>query len=517
MIQDTLTVAQALHHQARANANRVAVQSEQAALTFRQLFDRGAALADSLQLRGMKAGDRIGILSPNSLAYLETYVACEVGGFVAAPLNDRLSYPEWSQVLRNASAKTVVFDAERVAAARSLGNDHPLVELWVELEGPDYHQMIEFGDASRAAAAVEQRGSEEVVYLIHTSGTTGHPKGAMLTQGAQLKVAQAIAGSAGLDEHDLGLIVQPLFHVGAKFLQLAHLVAGAGIVLQRHFDPKMIWKALGTQPITTLQLAPTMLEMVLAQAPEVVPQKLKALFYSAAPMRESLLRQAMDIFGSAFVQHYGSTEAGVVTTLAQSQHKPDGSAQEQSRLRSAGTASATTQLKVVDERGCVAEPGQTGEILVKHDCLFAGYWRNPKATASAMEDGWLKMGDVGFLDEDGYLFIVDRKNDLIISGGENIYPREVENALLSHPAVDDCAVVGAPDKRWGETVVAEVVLRDPSSASAVDLIEHCRNKIASYKKPTRVVFREQLPRLANGKIDKVKIRREYWRDSERQV
>lgn len=515
---DSLTLGRALQRQALKYGVQPAVVFDQSKCSFAQLFESGARLADALRQQGLEPGDRIAIIAPNSLAFLEVYAACEVGGFIASPLNERLAPAEWMQILESAAPRAVFFAGLDARVLELLMAGQPDVALWIGLEDNAYATFRKRGDPDRAAAAIQNRTHDEVVYLIHTSGTTGTPKGAMLTQGSQLGIACGIAESAGLNEQDAGLIVQPLFHVGAKFLQLAHLVAGARIELHRHFDPAAVWASLAAGGVTTLQLAPTMLEMLLAEAPEPLPKvALKALFYSAAPIQEALLRRAMDVFGRVFVQHYGSTEAGVVTTLTQAQHCPEGTEAEQRRLRSAGRATAPARVEIVDEVGSAVPPGEVGEIRVKHSCLFEGYWQNQLATAQAMSDGWLSMGDLGYLDEDGYLFIVDRKSDLIISGGENIYPREVEQVLLKHAAVRDCAVVGAPDDRWGETVLAEVVLENRHAVTADGLIEHCRRFIASFKKPTRIVFREELPRLANGKIDKVTIRSAYWPDHQRRI
>ncbi len=341
----------------------------------------------------------------------------------------------------------------------------------------------------------------------------------MLGQAAQHATAEVISAEGEITPLDRGLIAQPLFHVGAKFLQLAHHVCGATIYLHRRFEPDDVWNALETQAITTLQLAPTMIDRLLAEdgAGERDPGALRTIFYSTAPIRESLLRRGLQKFGPVFLQQYGATESGPVTALLKDQHVLDGSLQQQSWLRSAGCASVGVELKIVDSADQPVAAGVSGEILVRNAYATRGYWADADGTKAAFLDGWLRMGDIGYLDEDGFLFIVDRKKDMIVSGGENIYPREVELALLEHPGVDDVAVFGIPDDVWGESVRAAVVLRSGAKIAEAELIEYCRTRIASYKKPKHVDFHTELPRLSTGKIDKPKLRAPYWADRDRQV
>jgi acyl-CoA synthetase (AMP-forming)/AMP-acid ligase II len=312
----------------------------------------------------------------------------------------------------------------------------------------------------------------------------------------------------------------PLFHIGARFFQLAHHMAGAAVHLMRRFDAAAAVAAIERERITTLHLAPTMIRAVL-DLPDLDRHdlsSLRTLSYGAAAMPVALLRRALDRFGPILMQRYGSTESAAVSYLDKHHHKPDGTAAEMARLASAGQPGVMAELRVVRADGSDCDIGEAGVVMVRNPKLvMQGYWRNPDATRAVLRDGWYDMGDIGYFDADGFLFIVDRKTEMIISGGENIYPREVEEAILHHPAVADAAVIGIPDDRWGEAVLAFVVLRDGATAEEAEIIEFCRTRIASYKKPRRIEFRDSLPRASTGKIDKIRLREPYWQGRDQRV
>ena len=486
--------------------------------TFLQHANRVLQLVGALKQAGCHRGDRIGILSRNCAEYLEIYGACELAGFIAAPVNYRLTASEINYIVDNTTPSVLFHGAEFLPVVdeiRTAGT------LYVQIDqgslperAVSYEGFIKDGEID-APGTLPSPG--DPVYIVHTSGTTGNPKGAVLSQSAQYGTAQVISDAAEITRADRFLLVQPLFHVGAKFLQLAHHLQGATIYMQREFNPLVVWDTLQTERITTLQLVPTMIEMLLADeyAETRDPARIKTIFYSTAPIREILLRKALDVFGPVFIQQYGSTEGSSISNLTKSQHQPDGTAAQQRRLLSAGQACDGVEIKIVKSDGTVAGTGEPGEIVVRHPDIMQEYWNDPAATAESINDGWLNMGDIGYLDEQGFLFIVDRKRDMIISGGENIYPREVEIALEQHPVVKQCAVIGIPDERWGEAVCAFVV---PSGeATESDLIEHCRTLIASYKKPKKINFVEELPRLATGKVDKVRLRAPYWQGRQTKI
>ena len=486
--------------------------------TFLQHANRVMQLVSALKQTGCRRRDRIGILSRNCAEYLEIYGACELAGFIAAPVNYRLTASEINYIVDNTTPSILFYGAEFlpiVDEIRTAG------ALYVQIEqgglpewAVSYKDFIKDGKTETPGTLPSP---EDPVYIVHTSGTTGNPKGAVLSQSAQYGTARVISDAAEISRADRFLLVQPLFHVGAKFLQLAHHLQGATIYIQREFNPAVVWDTLQAEGITTLQLVPTMIEMLLADeyAESRDPARVKTIFYSTAPIREALLRKALDVFGPVFIQQYGSTEGSSVSNLEKHQHKPDGTSEQQRRLLSAGQVCAGVEVKIVKSDGTVAGTGEAGEIVIRHPDIMLEYWNDPEATREAIRDGWLGMGDIGYLDEEGFLFIVDRKKDMIISGGENIYPREVEIALEQHQAVRHCAVIGIPDERWGEAVCAFVVLSGESSEA--ELTEHCRALIASYKKPKKIHFVEELPRLATGKIDKVRLRAPYWQGQQTQI
>ena len=486
--------------------------------TFLQHATRVRQLLNALVQAGCRRRDRIAVLSRNCAEYFEIYGACELGGFIAAPVNHRLTAAEINYIVGNTTPSAMFYSAEYLPIVDEMRSDHTLYIQMDRGERPQWAVPFhDFVDNGEAAPVGPPASADDPVYIVHTSGTTGKPKGAVLGQGAQYGIAQGISSAAGITADDRFLLVQPLFHVGAKFLQLAHHLQGAAIYIQQEFNPAVVWDTLQTEGITTLQLVPTMIEMLLADenAASCNPAQVKTIFYSTAPIRETLLRKALAVFGPVFIQQYGSTEGGSVSNLAKNQHQPDGTGEQQRRLLSAGQVCDGVEIKIVKSDGTVADSGETGEIVVRHPDIMLEYWNDPKATGDTVRDGWLGMGDIGYLDEQGFLFIVDRKKDMIISGGENIYPREVEIALEQHHAVRQCAVIGIPDERWGEAVCAFVVLS--ADCTAQELTDYCRRHIASYKKPKKLMFVEELPRLATGKVDKVRLRAPYWQERQSQI
>ena len=505
-----------------ANAERrpgnLAIVDQGREYTFLQYATRVQRLLDALARAGCRRRDRVSVLSRNCAEYLEIYGACELGGFIAAPVNYRLTASEINYIVDNTTPSVLFYSAEFlpvIAGIRTAGT------LYVQIDQGELPEWAvpyaEFIEGGESKTPDKLPAPEDPVYIVHTSGTTGNPKGAVLGQSAQYGTARVISDAAGITRADRFLLVQPLFHVGAKFLQLAHHLQGAAIFIHREFNPRVVWDTLRKERITTLQLVPTMIEMLLADefAGSRDPAHVKTIFYSTAPIRETLLRKALSVFGPVFIQQYGSTEGSSISNLTKSQHQPDGTAAQQRRLLSAGQACAGVEIRIVKSGGAVAGAGEPGEIVVRHPDIMQEYWNDPVATAESISDGWLHMGDIGYLDEEGFLFIVDRKKDMIISGGENIYPREVEVALEQHRAVKQCAVIGIPDERWGEAVCAFVVLSGECTES--ELTEHCRTLIAGYKKPKQIHFVEELPRLATGKVDKVSLRAPYWQGQQTQI
>jgi acyl-CoA synthetase (AMP-forming)/AMP-acid ligase II len=353
---------------------------------------------------------------------------------------------------------------------------------------------------------------DDVAFLVYTSGTTGRPKGVMLTHRGQMRSALISAFEALVQPTDRLALAMPFYHIGAKNQWLSHSLYGCPIILHRAFRPDRFLAALREHAATVTLLAPTMLKDLLDLGCDraSVPS-LRKIFYSAAPMPETLLRRAVAAFGPIFGQIYGMTESGGPgCTLHAHQHVLDGPPEMVRRLRSAGQPMTGCEVRIMASDGSFSPPGVPGEIVIRSEALMAGYWNNNAATLETLANGWLHTGDFGEADTEGFIYVVDRVKDMIVSGGENIYSREVEEALLSHPKIADAAVVGAPDERWGETVMAFVVQRSGSALTPDEVIAHCREKIAGYKRPRAVRFVEALPKLPNGKVEKFKLRAPLW-------
>jgi len=482
-------------------------------ITFRAYHARAARLSAAIWQRGLRRQDRVSILSQNTVEFMEAYAACELAGFIAATVNWRLAPPEIQYILTDSTPRMLVFEAQYAATIDQIRGQLPHIETYVCFGGATPDWAIDY-EALVAEGAEEGAPSrplpDEIMHLIYTSGTTGRPKGVMRTHRAELAIADLMATELGLIVSDRLQLMMPVFHVGSRFLQLAAHLRGGTVILHHDFRPADIVDTMVREKVTMTHMAPTMVQAVLS-VPGIDEADLSALHtvcYSAAPMPVPLLRRGLKLLGPVFLQLYGMTEGGG-TTLHKRQHRPDGTPQDIRRLGSIGQAAPNVDVRIVDDEGRDVPLGQPGEIITRTDTHMAGYWNNSAATVAALRGGWYYTGDLGTMDEEGFVTLVDRKKDMIISGGENIYSREVEEALATHPAVQDVAVIGVKDDYWGEVVRAVVVLAAGATAQENELIEHCKTQIASYKKPKSVVFTTELPRLPSGKINKVALRQTY--------
>nr|WP_292840290.1 long-chain-fatty-acid--CoA ligase [Mesorhizobium sp.] len=486
-------------------------------VTHSQHHARAARLASALAGLGLRRQDRIGILSQNSLEFQEVYSACELSGFICATVNWRLAVPEMVYIVNDGAPKVLVFEAAYAETVLAMRPQLQTVEHFVCIGGKgtpgldfalDYDELVASGETSGAPF---RPLADDIAFLIYTSGTTGRPKGVMLGQGGQVAAAEILGSDQRNSPADRLLIMMPLFHIGAKIIQLAQHWRAGMVVVQRGFDPQAIAACIERERITVTHMAPTMIQTLL-DYPGIAQADLSSLrmiVYAAAPMPVPVLKKGLKLLGPVFQQQFGQTE-GIGTTLLAHQHRPDGSDRDREILTSVGQASPRVNVRVVDERGSDLPTGEVGEILLTSPGVMKGYWNNTAATIETLRDGWVHTGDMGRLDNEGYLYLVDRKKDMIISGGENIYSREVEEAVVTHEAVSEVAVIGVPDEKWGEAVLAVVVLR-PGAATitAGVLVDHCRTLIAGYKKPRHVVFADEIVKLPSGKIDKVRLRKLY--------
>ena len=482
-------------------------------ITFAEHAVRARQLGDAIYRLGMRHQDRVAILAMNCPEHLEVSGAAEVSGYILAPVNYRLAPPETTYVVNDCSPTVLVFEAQYVAAIDSIRAQLKSVRHFVCIghEAPSwalpYEALITTGDA---AGPPLRPSPNDILSILYTSGTTGRPKGVMNTHEAGMWAALMQAVEMRTDVGGKFLVVMPTYHLAGRLMMSAQHLRGGTVILHRAFDAAEVVRTIERERVTEAHLAPTMLQAVL-DVPDIDQHdlsSLRTLEHAAAPISLSLRKRALKKLGPILIDAYGQTEGGG-TVLRQHQAKLEGTPKEVKRLGSVGQPMLHAEMRIVDERDCEVPVGAVGEICFKTPQNMLGYWNNPAATAETLLNGWLHTGDMGYADEEGFLFLVDRKKDMIISGGENIYSREVEEAVLSHAEVDDAAVIGVPHLHWGEAVVALVVVKRGAKLDAESLTAHCKMQIASYKCPKGIDFIAELPRLPSGKVNKVVLRERY--------
>lgn len=481
--------------------------------TFSEIVARGTRLAAGLHRLGVGHQDRVSLLARNRTEWFDYYAACELHGFIASTLNFRLAVDELEYILRDSGSRTLIFEDDYTAVIDELRSRIPELRNLICIgDCPSWAQKCEEVSANGSSSGPPfESKAGDVVRLIYTSGTTGRPKGVIRSQQADLALARICAESSEMGSGCRELIMMPMFHIGAQSMASGAHWAGGCVVLQRDFDVPVLLQLIETERVDTVHLTPTILHSIFedAASDRFNLASLRTVVYAAAPMPVSLLREGLERLGPIFCNCYGSTETGASITLGKRFHRDLGDSSARERLASLGQEMPDTRVRIVDDAGAECPAGTEGEITVRSDAMMNGYWNNPQATAASLRDGWFRTGDIGRMDERGFVFLVDRKADMIISGGENIYSREVEIALLSHSDVAQAAVIGIPDARWGQSVKAIVVRRAGSTVDAAALVQHCREKIARYKAPKSIEFVDQLPLLPSAKIDKVTLRRRY--------
>jgi acyl-CoA synthetase (AMP-forming)/AMP-acid ligase II len=495
----------AAHHAPKVEAIRFGDR----VLTYVELRDRCWRLSNALAAVG-EPGDRVAILAENCPEYAECYYGVPGAGMALTLLNYRLTARELTYIIGDSAPRLLVVEPKHLPTIEQIRADLPSVEtvllIGAEAEGcVDYDAFVATGAAREPA---RRPSEDDLCWLLYTSGTTGLPKGAMLSHRNLLTaVFNSLAGwEVAPDE--VVMYTFPQFHVAGYLIPLHHL-RGYKLVLLRSFDPRTMLRTVEAHRVTNTGMAPTMIAMLLesgmADAYDI--SSLKRIGYGASSMPAEVLRKARQKWPEVrFATGFGMTElSGNVMSMGSLDH--DRAADHGlALLGSVGKQLPLSRVRVVDDDGRDVAPNTPGEILIKGDQVLMGYWRNPEATAAAFTDGWFHSGDIGRWDEDGYLYIVDRKKDMILTGGENVYPREVEEVLYEHPAVVEAAVVGAPDPTWGERVVAVICVREGHEIAAGDVVEHCRGRIAGYKRPRQVAFIDVLPRNASGKVLKRELR-----------
>ena len=511
-----MLVQDILEYRAREQADSPALRDGARTWTYAELEALAESVADALVAAGIGHGDRVAVLADNCLEYFAWYFGAAKVGAVTVPLNQRLAPPEWVYILNDAGARLVIARGARVAALDTVRAELTSVETfvaadaaqegWEDLDG----WLQRAPRRSRAVRGASRRPVRADVHERHDRPTQG---GDHLAPGpGRLAVAGPDRRHAPAMPRVIHLAM-PVSHMGSTSNGLLFMLAGGTVYLQEAFDPHESVRIIDEEGITHTVLVPAMIQAILVNVPDVAERRfadLRLIGYGAAPIAPHTLRRAMEVFGCDFFQGFGQTEAsGSVTYLTQLDHRR-AAAGEEHLLTSAGRPAIGTEVRVVDPDGNDCAPGEVGEIIMRGPQQMSGYWNLPEETAKALRDGWLHMGDAGTLDEEGYLYLKDRIKDMIVTGGENVYPAEVERVLFEHDAVADAAVIGVPDERWGEVAKAFVVLKPGAQAGEEELIAFCKTQIAGFKVPKSVSFLDELPRNASGKVLKYELRAPFW-------
>jgi long-chain acyl-CoA synthetase len=524
---DRYTVAGLIRHFGRERPEAEMLVQGGARRSWGEQYARACRVARAAGRDGLGPGDRIAFLDRNGMAYFDFLFGGALIGAVNVAVNWRLAPAEMAAIIDDAGATVLAVHADYLPALAEMPSDLPAVRCVVVVgdraEGSADARCVGF-DAWVEGCADGDPGHvgtpDEVSMLLYTSGTTGLPKGVTLTN-ANLSTAVSEAGETfHIGTDTVSLVAMPLFHIGGSGWALCAMSRGGRSIIARDVDPALLLELIATEGITEMFVVPAVLMLLLAtpSLPATDLSSLRLIFYGASPISEDVLVRCLAAFGCAFCQVYGMTETtGAITALQFEDHDPDGP--RRGLLRSAGRPHRSVQLRIVDPHtGSDVEPGAVGEVWTRSPYNMSGYWAKPLATDATIDDeGWLRTGDAGYRDDEGYLYLHDRIKDMVVSGGENVYPAEVENVLLAHPAVVDAAVIGIPHDKWGETVKAIVVLAPGEQLDEASLIEHCRTRLAHYKCPTSVGTTEVLPRNPSGKILKRELRAPYWAGKARAI
>ena len=492
-------------------------------LTFKELEQRINKAVNMLYGLGLKKGDAVAILAENSLMALEAQYALFKGGFIWTPLTFRNHPKENAYYLNNSGAKAIIFQGQFAQGIESVKSEIQTVEYYiVDKENTTYgmHSYSHLMDKASIAPFKVDIHEDDPLCLLHTSGTTGKSKACLHTHKSWIMMTFAAITMLNVQPTDVLLHVAAINH-GAGSSIPCHMMFGVPQIMLSHMDVENLLETIQKEKVTTIWMAPTMIYLLLAH-PKIHDYDLSSLRlipYSSSPISANKLKEALVVFGNKFLQAYGLTECPVISSLNQKEHLAgvQGNEETAKTLASAGREIILTEINIIDSEGNELPRGEIGEIIVRSPLCMKEYWNNPDATAATIKNGWLHTGDLGYMDDEGYLHVADRIKDMIISGGYNVYPKEVEDAIFMHPAVLETAVIGIPDSVWGESVKAFVVLKPNMQATEKDIIQICMDNMASYKKPKSVEFLNDLPKSVTGKILKRELRKEYWNETERQI
>jgi len=507
---------------ARRYPEKEGIIFEDKRFTWRQINERVNKLVRGLNRMGISKGDRVAVLSGNCHQYWECYCAGGKSGIVVVPLNYRLAGRELLYILNNAEANGIIIGPEYVDTIRSIAKDLKVTKHFI-IFGSSLPDFLSYEDLLQKEMGDELEPSvseSDLFWIMYTSGTTGRPKGVMINHKNVMTDALDDMLAYQMKYDDVQLVTAPLYHASGTAISYSAMYVGAKLVFMKRWDANNALELIEKEGVTTSWWNSAMLTDLLNSP--LLRQKqhnlLRSIMYAGSPMPVELLKRAFPVFGKIFWGLYGLTEnTSSATYLPIEEHYTEGPENKVKRLYSVGKELISLHVRVVNNKMEDVKPGEVGEIVIKGDTVMQGYWHNPEATRETIKDGWLLTGDLAKVDEGGYIYIVDRKKDMIISGGENIYSKEVEDVINSHPSVLESAVIGVEDAKWVESVMAIVVLRPGQKVSSEGLIKYCKQNLASYKKPKFVEFVESLPRNPSGKILKADLKKEYREGKVRKV
>ena len=515
------TFADIVYRQSLLRPDKVAYIYGKEQLTYAQFNAKVNRLVHALQDMGVRKGDAIGLLSWNCLDYAIIYGAAMKGGYIISRFNPRLQAEELDYLINYSEVKTLFVGLELVGVTEALRPKILSVRNYISMEAkvPNMMYMHDVMDAHPDDEPYVNVEEDDGFFIIYTSGTTGVPRGAVYSHRNAWDDARTYIINLSIQPDDKHIQVSPMFHIAGDTMVRSILYMGGCNIILKSFDPALTLQLIQTHKATHVSIVPTHLVAMLA-LPDVKKydvKSLKFIWYGGSPMPVEVLKRGLETFGPIFGQGYGQSESGpAICHLSKEDHNVLGKPEEK-RLASVGQPDIGVQVRVVNDKDEDVGPGDLGEIIVRSKHNMLGYWKKPKDTSTTIVKGWLHTGDIGQYDEKGYVFLVDRKKDMIISGGENVFPREIEEVLYRNPKVHEVAVIGIPDPYWVEKVHAVVSLKKGATATPAELIDFAKKSLAGYKAPKSVEFVEALPKNAAGKIMKRELREKYWANQDRKI
>lgn len=515
------TFAHIIHRHSLLRPDKEAFVYGTQRLTYAEFNAKVNSLIHALQKLGINKGDPIGLLSWNCLDYAIIYGAAMKGGYLLSRFNPRLGAEELVYLINYSEVNTLFVGSEQLSIAESLRSKTPGVKNFVSLEeaAPDMTFIQDLYNSNPTEEPDVQVEEDDKIFIIYTSGTTGVPRGAVYSHREAWDDCRIYIINQSIQPEDRHIQVSPMFHIAGDTMVRSLIYLGACNVIMKNFDPAVALQLIQDEKATHISIVPTHLVAMLA-APDVKKydvSSLKFIWYGGSPMPLEVLKRGLATFGNVFGQGYGQSESGpAICHLSKEDHEALGKPEEKI-LTSTGQPDIGVQVRIVDDKENDVAPGEMGEIIVRSKHNMIEYWKSPEDTSNTIIDGWLHTGDIGCYDENGYVYIVDRKKDMIITGGENVFPREVEEILYRHPDVHEAAIIGIPDPYWVEKVHAVVSLKKGANCTAEELVAFCKKNMAGYKSPKSVEFMDTLPKNAAGKIMKRELREKYWADSGRKI